>query len=388
MSWAAITAFLGSIIGLFAFVKYFLLMDIRVEENTFKTIYDLYRNNSRMFTIQEEMVKENEHPSVFDAIYFVPGLPWFRLNHVERLLHAGWSGKESITNISCFRWSYKSLMKKIAAKVEVAQLNEIGVPVEIVLPHYTDKIGTIKHNSGMSPLIDERIWKDVEQDFVEVVVNGKGKKTGAIFYGPPGNGKTSFIKYLAVRYRVPIKIMVFSPEYSNLDIIRMFARIDKRCIVLFEDFDSHFKGRECKIGKEAKFTFDSILNGLDGIYNSYESVAFFLTSNNLEDVDYALTKRPSRFKFVREFPNPSKDIIQQHLPKFVDDIPENTLNLDQMLQLSRTIHLTNNPCIKTELDNLINYDKNNAITAANITVIPTTSISENTSMTGASSSTA
>jgi hypothetical protein len=51
----------------------------------------------------------------------------------------------------------------------------------------------------------------------------------------------------------------------------MFSQITPNSIVLFEDFDNYFNGRECILGSGntgIRFTFDIILNGLDGVYNT------------------------------------------------------------------------------------------------------------------------
>ena len=87
----------------------------------------------------------------------------------------------------------------------------------------------------------------------------------------------------------------------------MFNNINAPGIVLFEDFDCYFDKRKSLLEK-ADFTFDSIINGMDGLYCDTKGLIYFLTTNNLENVDVSLKERPSRFKYVIEVKNPSDEI--------------------------------------------------------------------------------
>ena len=216
--------------------------------------------------------------------------------------------------------------------MEESQL-ELGIPVRIIDSYGYDRIGSLKEITP-EPGVDEFLWKDFELEVAEVVNNTR-KRTSAIFYGPPGNGKTSVVKYLATKYRLPIMILTFNPDWTNHDLLLVFSKIPNKCIVLLEDFDNYFDNRKCIIGtdnKSIKFTFDIILNGLDGVYTTYENVVFIMTVNDINKVDYALKNRPSRFKFNREFDNPSLKIRSKLLPLQWSEKSEG-LNLDQVFRL-------------------------------------------------------
>ena len=98
-----------------------------------------------------------------------------------------------------------------------------------------------------------------------------------------------------------------------------------------EDFDNYFDGRECLMkNDQVKFTFDAFINALDGIHNDYRQVIFAMTANDITKIDESLTKRPSRFKFVREFGPPSDDVRRKIL-KDEDKIEKTRgLSLDQV----------------------------------------------------------
>ena len=142
------------------------------------------------------------------------------------------------------------------------------------------------------------------------VISGERRKTGVIFHGDPGNGKSYFVRYLALKYKLPVYIVSFIPKMTNHSLIRMFSRVRGPGIVLFEDFDSYFEGRKCLM-KDAEFTFDSILNVLDGMYSNPKGIIFFLTANDVRKLDPSIRERPSRFQFVRHIGPPSHEMIMR-----------------------------------------------------------------------------
>lgn len=331
--WSAIFAFFASLVGVWAIFKYVLLIEVRIDTNTFKTLYELCKEEKKII-LHEELTMENRHPVSFAAFCFFKGAPWFYIDRNERLMQAGWNGKDHVTNVTCLRWKYKLLKNYFNQKIKDMQLEALGVPVELMLPYGTDKIGSIK-KSYPEPVVEDHLWKDFEKE-VEEVSQGARNKTSALLYGLPGNGKTSFVKHLATKHRLPIMLFTLDPEWNNHDLLLLFSQIPKRCIVLFEDFDNYFDKRKCIMGGEnkfVKFTFDIILNGLDGVYTTHENVVFVMTVNDISKVDSALRNRPSRFKYTRHFDNPSIEVRKKILP---DDWANSTegLNLDQVFRMA------------------------------------------------------
>lgn len=322
---------LASFVGVWALFKYILLIDMRVDSNTYKTLYDLCKDERRVM-IYEEFVSEKRHPVAYVAFCFFKGAPWFYLNHSERLMQAGFNDKDHITVITCFRWRYARLKSFLKSKLKEMQLCTLGVPVQLILPYGTDKIGSLKETFG-EPMVREDLWRDFEEEVSEVM-DDRRRKTSALLYGPPGNGKSHLVKYIATKYRMPVMIFTLSPDWTNHDLLLMFAQIPDKCIVLFEDFDNYYDGRRCVLGgdnKSIKFSFDIILNGLDGAYTTHEGVVFIMTVNDIDKVDDALKNRPSRFKFVREFGNPGLEVRKRLLPPAVAR-RANGMSLDQVFR--------------------------------------------------------
>lgn len=329
--WSSIFTFLASGFGIWAIFKYVILIEVRIDANTFKTLFDLSKDTSKI-VVSEEFISEARYPVQYSAIFL--GENWFYINHSERLMQAGWQSKDYVTTISCFRWDYKKIKNFLNKKLKEMQLQSYGVPVELMLPYYNDKIGALKETCP-EPVVDRSLWQDFEQE-VQECSEGKRQKTSALLYGPPGNGKTNLIRYLATKHRMPIMIFTLNPDWSNHDLLLLFSQIPKRCIVLMEDFDNYYHNRKCVLGgaenRFIKFTFDIILNGLDGVYTTYENVVFIMTVNDIEKVDPAIRNRPSRFKYTRLFGNPSFEIRKQLLPERWAELSEG-LNLDQIFRL-------------------------------------------------------
>jgi hypothetical protein len=114
-------------------------------------------------------------------------------------------------------------------------------------------------------------------------------KRGAIFIGPPGNGKTHTLKALINQLGKPcLYIRSFKSdddtEEENMSEVFKRARMTAPCVLVLEDLDS-------MIDKNNRAFF---LNELDG-FNSNTGVVVLATTNHPEKLDSSILDRPSRF---------------------------------------------------------------------------------------------
>lgn len=118
-------------------------------------------------------------------------------------------------------------------------------------------------------------------------------RRGHLYYGPPGNGKTSLIKAIAGHFKMNIKVLNLTSsniDDSNLSTLLANSTED---IILIEDIDSVIKGREVSGDTLTNaLTFSGVLNALDGIISSNGRI-IIMTTNHIEDLDEALI-RPGR----------------------------------------------------------------------------------------------
>lgn len=135
-------------------------------------------------------------------------------------------------------------------------------------------------------------------------------KRGYLFYGPPGNGKTSLVGAIAHH----TGRSVFNINLSQLEdasVRNAFANVSNKSIILMEDIDAAFDGRK---STKSKVTFSNLLQCFDGITSRHD-VIVILTTNHIEKLDPALI-RDGRIDMKVYIDNPTSDLINQYLNLF------------------------------------------------------------------------
>jgi len=348
MGFTTLLLSLGGIFGGLISLKFIIINHFRIPKSIAKSLYKETLRSNFKFVMEEELVFDKKDPSIYKSIVKLGGA-YILFDKSERLFTAGWQSKENLTDVYFFRWN----TKKIKQILDLISKVEKEINIYAMSPYGNSHIGIIDGSKPVDLVLDNSTYSDIEND-VKRVINNELDKTSALLYGPPGNGKSRFIRYISQKYEFPIYTFYFNPDYTNLDILEAFSMVPKRAIILFEDFDNYFDDRTCLIKSEnIKFTFDVLLNCLDGVYNDYKETIFFMTVNDIGKVSTALKQRPSRFKYVREFKNPSPELKFELLGdiKLADGLTD--ISLDQTFKIKDYIGMKGSISLE-EAKNLLN----------------------------------
>lgn len=313
----------GALMSVWAVFKYVLLGHMRLSSDSSKRLYDqIQKSKCWNWVLTSEMATEPHYPCMYQVVVRLGGC-FFYFSRQERLFTAGWQSKDDVSEVSFFRWDRQRIIRILNSKNSGSE-----IAVSAMTPGGQDRLGALAYDPDAQTYLNPGTYEDIEED-VQRLVRGEIKKTSCLLYGPPGNGKSQFVRYLSRKYSLPINIVFLEAGYTNLDIARMFSEVPRNCIVLMEDFDNYFHGRECVMkNEEVRFTFDSFINSLDGVHNDYQGVLFVMTTNDIDSIDDSLKKRPSRMKFVREFGCPKREVFEK-LGLEVPKAQQGKLTLDQ-----------------------------------------------------------
>jgi len=302
------TYLLGLISGYFNRLYQLLFLTIRIPRSKLaKIYYYLNQNKSYKFCFLESFPNNKigsipEIENSFIIYYFIP--LWLDIS--EKYLTAGYNAKEEVCSLTVFRFHKKKLYDLFKQADEIKL--DCRTDIDIYISQYgyfrqLNKLTKKKYIEGL--YLDNNITKQIDDIVVDFETN-KRSKSGVLLYGPPGNGKTSIIKAVACKHDYNIYIPIIRQDMTNDTIISLFGDIpqDEKAIIVLEDFDNLFDGRKPQV-IDAKFTFDSILNILDGLYLNLDNKLVFITANDINKIDKALKNRPSRLDYVLKIDNPN-----------------------------------------------------------------------------------
>ena len=106
-----------------------------------------------------------------------------------------------------------------------------------------------------------------------------------LLYGPPGTGKSSLISAISKKLYRDIYSMNMKAFDTESDFISMLHEIRPNSILLIEDIDSNFKGRETL----TKIDFSTFLNEMSGV-SCRQDILVFITTNHRDELDAALVR--------------------------------------------------------------------------------------------------
>jgi len=141
---------------------------------------------------------------------------------------------------------------------------------------------------------------------------GKKLGLGAIFYGPPGCGKTYLVRAIAgetgskfiIANINEIVDMYAGNTEKNMHAIFQQARDNAPCIIFFDEVDALGTKREGEQQSNMRMAVNQFLQELDGIEKNPEGLFVIGATNQPWDMDPAL-KRPGRFGEAIYLPAPN-----------------------------------------------------------------------------------
>lgn len=222
--------------------------------------------------------------------------------------------------------------KFVDSAMALAMRPEPGI-VDVYIPRwgYWSKAGTFEARSLDSLILTN--GKEIIQDISNFLVSkglyrsrGIPYQRGYLFYGPPGNGKTSFVKAIAGVFGLSVYLIDLNDKkLSDLDLQWLFASIPSRSLLLLEDVHMAEVNKKPVVpsdsGEPKKesggegISLSGLLNALDGILSGETGRIVVMTTNNPELLPESLT-RPGRVDKKIGFPNATSRNIQEAIQRF------------------------------------------------------------------------
>ena len=174
-------------------------------------------------------------------------------------------------------------------------------------------------------IMDDDLKQSIRSDFKQFLKSeehykklGIAWRRGAIFIGPPGNGKTHCVRALVKELGVAVLYVqsLSHPHYTSEQLwgqVFERARQLRPCVLVLEDLDSLVKSDNRSY----------FLNQLDGFEKNHGMIVL-ATTNYPERIDEGIVDRPSRFDRKYHFDLPTKDERQAFLESWQERLAEET----------------------------------------------------------------
>jgi hypothetical protein len=144
-------------------------------------------------------------------------------------------------------------------------------------------------------------------------------RRGVLLYGPPGNGKTSLIRYVGARLlHVPVMLLRAAAQFTTDDLEEVLRRWREQAPAIFviEDLDWLLE----------RVNVSTLLNLLDGVDSTAGGgLLLMATTNNPDKLDPAINNRPGRFDVVIEIDRPDRSMRLEMLRRKLPEVDRATL---------------------------------------------------------------
>ena len=185
-------------------------------------------------------------------------------------------------------------------------------------------LNTVMMNKGEKENIISRVEKFLKSE-EWYVQRGIPYKLVIILEGPPGTGKTSFIKTITAHFDKSIGVINIS-SVSDCNLSKSLSTGRRNIFFAIEDFDSAgaTQNRNDKKDEEEQSgpSLTGILNALDGLASLHGKV-IFMTTNRIENIDPAILRKGRTDEIIHIGPL-GGDVIREYVQSMYPDykIPE------------------------------------------------------------------
>lgn len=158
----------------------------------------------------------------------------------------------------------------------------------------------------------DEIIKDIDEFFSseeDYQTFGHPYKRNYLFFGPPGNGKTSLISAIASQYNLDIYLMSFSINITDEIFKKLISTLPINGLLVIEDIDGLFDEKEKK-----QVSISTVLNIMDGLAKKNRLLTI-MTTNHYDRLSDAF-KRAGRIDMNVEFDIASIESFHQIIQFF------------------------------------------------------------------------
>jgi hypothetical protein len=176
----------------------------------------------------------------------------------------------------------------------------------------------------MSEALRRRIDADILRFFTDDVAQlyramEVPYRRGVLLHGPPGNGKTSLIRYIGVQLpQVPVLILRPAANFDSDDLEEVIRRWTQQSPAILIIEDLNWLLEQVNVS-----TFLNLLDGIDS--RAGNGLLVIATTNHPNDLDPAINNRPGRFDLVIEVSSPDVPLRVEFLRRHLADVAAATV---------------------------------------------------------------